>query len=266
MTILEALPNFLGPADEAVSKEALKIFKKQGLKIKLDSLVTDSKRSGDKVKIGYESNGKKETESFDKIVVAVGRSPYTENLNLQSVGIEVDQNDFILTNNFNQTTINNIYAIGDCVPGPMLAHKASEEGILVAEKILGSKASIHIDNVPWIIYTWPEIAWVGQTEKSLKESGRNVRCGQFPFLASGRSHARGETEGFVKIIADRDKDQVLGVHIIGANASELISEAVTAMEFGASSEDIARTIHGHPTLSESLHEAALAASGRAIHF
>ena len=152
---------------------------------------------------------------------------YTENLNLQSVGIEVDQNGFILTNNFNQTTINNIYAIGDCVPGPMLAHKASEEGILVAEKILGSKASIHIDNVPWIIYTWPEIAWVGQTEKSLKESGRNVRCGQFPFLASGRSHARGETEGFVKIIADRDNDQVLGVHIIGANASELISEAVT---------------------------------------
>ena len=266
VTILEAQPSFLESSDKDISKEALKIFKKQGLVIELNCLVKKTKIVNEKIEVSFVQDGIEKTTVFDKMVVAVGRSPRTDGLALSQAGVKKDKKGFIVINEFNQTTSSGIYAVGDCVPGPMLAHKASEEGILVAEHIAGSKGTIKIAHVPWIIYTWPEIAWVGPTEQSLIELGKKIRSGKFPFVASGRSHARGETEGFVKIITEKSSDEILSVHIIGANASELISEAVTAMEFGATSEDIARTIHGHPTLSESIHEAALAASGRAIHY
>ena len=266
VTILEALPSFLEASDKDISKEALKILKKQGLAIELNSVVKGTKIVKRGIEVSFVQGGVEKKDLFDKMVVAVGRSPRTDGLELARAGVEKDGNGFIIINEFNQTTATGIYAVGDCVPGPMLAHKASEEGVLVAEHIAGSKGTIKIAHVPWIIYTWPEIAWVGPTEQALLKSGKKIITGKFPFAASGRSHARGETEGFVKIIAEKSSDEILSVHIIGTNASELISEAVTAMEFGASTEDIARTIHGHPTLSESVHEAALAASGRAIHY
>ena len=266
VTVLEAQTSFLDTADKDVSAEALKLFKKQGLKIELGTLVTEAKIAKEKVTISYEKGAERLESSFDKVVVAVGRSPYTEGLNLDEAGVKSDDKGFILVNEFNETSTKGIFAIGDCTLGPMLAHKASEEGILVAEHMAGAKAPVEIAHVPWIIYTWPEIAWVGPSEQFLRNTKKEINIGKFPFRASGRSHARGETEGFVKIIAEKNNDQILAVHILGSNASELISEAVTAMEFGATSEDVARIIHGHPTLSESMHEAALATLGNAIHY
>ena len=185
---------------------------------------------------------------------------------LENAGLEIDRRGFIVVDSHCHTGVENIYAIGDCVRGPMLAHKASEEGIAVAERIAGQKSHVDLDLIPWVIYTWPEIAWAGHTEQDLKAAGREIQVGSFPFLASGRARAMGDTEGLVKIIADAETDAILGVHIVGPNASELIAEAVLAMEFGASAEDIARTVHGHPTLAESMHEAALAVDGRTIHY
>ena len=228
--------------------------------------MTEAKIAKEKVSVRYKKGSESFNSSFEKVIVAIGRSPHTEELNLEGMGVKTDQRGFILVNDFNQTTTEGIFAIGDCTAGPMLAHKASDEGILIAEHIAGSKAPIKIAHIPWIIYTWPEIAWVGPSEQFLTKTDTKLNIGKFPFRASGRSHARGDTEGFVKIIAKKDNDQILAVHILGANASELISEAVTAMEFGATSEDIARTIHGHPTLSESMHEAALATLGKSIHY
>jgi dihydrolipoamide dehydrogenase len=198
--------------------------------------------------------------------VAVGRRPNTAALGAAGAGIEIDPRGYIVVDEHCRTGIPNIYAIGDCVRGPMLAHKASEEGVAVAERIAGQQPHVNLSAVPWVIYTWPEIAWVGQTEQALKATGRAIRTGTFPFLASGRAKAMGENEGFVKVIADAVTDRLLGVHAFGPSASELIAEAVLAHEFDGSAEDLARTVHAHPTLAEALHEAALAVAGRAIHY
>ena len=266
VVILEALDDFLATADQTVSKEALKILKKQGLDIRLGTKVTAAKVQRGGVNVRYEAAGKEESLKFDKLIVAVGRQPQTQGLALDTVGLKTDERGFIIVNEHCHTGVGNIYAVGDCVRGPMLAHKASEEGIAVAERIVGQKPHIDLDLIPWVIYTWPEIAWAGHTEQALKAAGREIRSGVFPFMASGRARAMGDTEGLVKIIADAATDTVLGVHIVGPTASELIAEAVLAMEFGASSEDIARTVHGHPTLSESMHEAALAVDKRTLHY
>ncbi len=266
VVILEALPDFLPLADKAVSKEALKVLSKQGLDIRLGATVKEAEVKKNKVKVSFENSGEAAEEIFDKLIVAVGRKPNTDGLNLEAVQIRTDERGFIQVDDECRTSIPNVYAIGDCVRGPMLAHKASEEGMAVAERLAGQKPHIDFGVIPWVIYTWPEIAWAGETEQALQSSGREIRSGSFPFMASGRARAMGDVDGFVKIVADANTDAVLGVHIVGANASELISEAVLAMEFGASAEDIARTVHGHPTLAESMHEAALATDKRAIHF
>ena len=267
VTVLEALPDFLPTADTAVSKEALKILAKQGLDIRLGAKLTSAVVAGQVVKIDYSRGDSRTTSAeFDRLIVAVGRKPNTDDLGLASVNIACDARGFIVVDDHCHTGVGNIYAIGDCVRGPMLAHKASEEGVAVAERIAGQQPHVDFNVIPWIIYTWPEIAWAGLSEQSAKAAGRTLRSGSFPFMASGRARAMGDTEGFVKIIADADNDRVLGVHIVGPNASELIAEAVTVMEFGGSAEDIARTVHGHPTLAEAMHEAALAVDKRAIHF
>ncbi|MEQ8598283.1 MAG: dihydrolipoyl dehydrogenase [Devosia sp.] len=266
VTVLEALPEFLAAADRAVAKEALKILTRQGLDIRLGARVTEVKSSRKQVTVSFEFDGKAETAKFDKLIVAVGRKPNTSGLALDAAGIRTDERGFIEVDGSCHTGVGNVWAIGDCVRGSMLAHKASEEGIAVAERIAGQKPHVDFAHIPWVIYTWPEIAWAGATEQELAAAGRKVRSGSFPFLASGRARAMGDTDGFVKVIADAETDAVLGVHVIGPNASELVAEAVLAMEFGASAEDIARTCHAHPTLSESMHEAALASDKRAIHF
>ncbi len=266
VVILEALPNFLPTTDVAISKEAQKILKRQGLDIRLGAKVLNTTIKGKQVAVEYEVGESNEIENFDKVVVAVGRRANTLELGLNNVAISTDDQGFIEVDDKCKTAVDNIYAIGDCVRGPMLAHKASEEGVAVAEHLAGQKNFVDFNKIPWVIYTWPEIAWVGKTEQQLTLEGRTFKRGVFPFLASGRAHAMGDNQGFTKVIADADSDMLLGVHIIGANASELIAEAVLAMEFGASAEDLARTIHGHPTLSESIHEAALAIDSRAIHF
>jgi dihydrolipoamide dehydrogenase len=266
VVILEALPDFLSVADSAVAKEAHKILTKQGLDIRLGATVTQAKATSKQVNVTFERDGKEDSLKVDKLIVAVGRKPNTEGLDLGEAGLTTDKAGFIEVDDQCRTAVPNIYAIGDCVRGPMLAHKASEEGIAVAERIAGEKPHIDFHVIPWVIYTWPEIAWAGDTEQSLKAAGHDVGSGTFPFLASGRARAMGDTDGFVKIVIDNKTDRVMGVHIVGPNASELIAEAVIAMEFGASAEDIARTVHGHPTLSESMHEAALATAKRAIHF
>jgi dihydrolipoamide dehydrogenase len=266
VTVLEALPDFLAAADGAVSKEALKILTKQGLDIRLGAKVTGSKVAAGTVEVQFSVGEKSESAVFDRLIVAVGRKPNTTDLGLANAGVRCDARGFIEVDAHCHTGVGNIYAIGDCVRGPMLAHKASEEGVAVAERIAGQQPHIDFNVIPWIIYTWPEIAWAGLTEQQARAAGHGLRAGTFPFMASGRARAMGDADGFVKVIADADSDRVLGVHIIGPNASELIAEAVTVMEFGGSAEDIARTVHGHPTLAEAMHEAALAVDKRAIHF
>ncbi|MGR8920636.1 MAG: dihydrolipoyl dehydrogenase [Gammaproteobacteria bacterium] len=266
VTILEALPEFLSLTDKALSKEALKILTRQGLDIRLGAKVTAAKAGKKQVTVTFEQDGEEDSLTFDRLIVAVGRKPNTEGLEPANAGLVLDERGFIEVDADCRTAAPNIWAVGDCVRGPMLAHKASEEGVAVAERIAGQKPHVDFNVIPWVIYTWPEIAWAGQTEQALKAEGREVRIGSFPFLASGRARAMGDTDGFVKIISDAATDAVLGVHIVGPNASELIAEAVIAMEFGASAEDIARTVHGHPTLAESMHEAALAVDKRALHF
>ena len=265
VVVLEALPDFLATADENISKEALKTLRKQGMDIRLGTLVTGSSIGPDGGDVDFEVGGKKQQMQFDKLIVAVGRRPNTDGLNAEGVGLDVDEHGFIVVDADCQTSLANVYAVGDVVRGPMLAHKAADEGVAVAERLAGQKPHVNLDLVPWVIYTWPEIAWVGATEQSLKASGRAYTAGVFPFMASGRAQARGETDGLVKIIADAETDAVLGVHIFGPMASELIAEAVLTMEFEGAAEDIARTIHGHPTLSEAMHEAALAVDKRTLH-
>lgn len=265
VTLLEALPTFLPTADQDVSKQAGRLFKKQGLDIRLGTLVKSASITDGEVRVVLEDKNGESEISFDRLLVAVGRKPYTGGLLADDCGVEVNERGQINVNDMSQTNIKGVWAVGDCVRGPMLAHKASEEGIAVAELIAGKAAHIHFDTVPWVIYTDPEIAWVGKTEQQLKEEGVSYRAGTFPFAATGRGLAMGDAAGMVKMLADEDSDEILGVHIIGPGASELIAECVVTMEFHGASEDLARIVHAHPTLSEAVHEAALHVDKRAIH-
>ena len=265
VTILEALDDFLPAADRKVASEALKVLRRQGLDIRLGARVTDARPHETGVTVGYEdAEGTRECE-LDRLVVAVGRRATTEGLDPAAAGVELDDHGRIVVDGHGRTTADGIWAVGDAVAGPMLAHKASEEGVAVAERIAGRAAHVDHGIIPWVIYTHPEIAWVGRTGAELDAAGIEHREGSFPFAASGRAQGSGETDGVIKVIAHAATDRILGVHVLAANASELIAEAVVAMAFDASAEDIARTIHAHPTLAEAMHEAALAVDGRAIH-
>jgi dihydrolipoamide dehydrogenase len=267
VTILEGLPTFLGAVDEQVAKEAFKVFVKQGLKIELGVKVGEVKKSAKGVSIDYtDAKGAAQKLDVDRLIVSIGRVPNTIGLDADAVGLKLDERGAINVDDECKTNLPNVWAIGDVVRGPMLAHKAEEEGVAVAERIAGQHGHVNFNTVPWVIYTHPEIAWVGQTEQQLKASGRAYKAGSFPFLANGRARALGDTTGFVKMISDATTDEILGVHIIGPSASELISEAVVAMEFKASAEDIARICHAHPSLSEATKEAALAVDKRTLNF
>ncbi len=266
VTVLEALPAFLGAADEAIAKEAQKQFTKQGLAIQTGVKITSVKPGKSNVAVEWtDSAGAAQKATFDKLIVSIGRVPYTGGLNADAVGVKLDERGFVVVDAHCATSVPGIWAIGDVVRGPMLAHKAEEEAVAVAETLAGQKPHVDFNTIPWVIYTAPEIAWVGATERQLKEQGIAYKAGQFPFTANGRARAMGETVGFVKIVADAKTDRVLGMHAIGPLASELIAEGVMAMEFGASSEDIARICHAHPTLSEVTKEAALAVLGRTLN-
>jgi dihydrolipoamide dehydrogenase len=267
VTLLEALPGLLLVADEQIAKEAQKIFtKEQGLDIRTGAKITSVKTGKNQVVVEYQDNqGTRQKLECDKLIVAIGRVPNTAGLGAEKVKLKLDSNGFIEVDAHCRTNLPNVFAVGDAVRGPMLAHKASEEGVAVAETIAGQAGHVNLDTVPWVIYTSPEIAWVGKTEQELKKSGAAYRSGQFPFLANGRARSLGETSGFVKILADTRTDRIIGVHIIGPYASEMIAEAVVAMEFAASSEDIARIVHAHPSLSEVFHEAALGVDKRSLH-
>jgi dihydrolipoamide dehydrogenase len=266
VTLLEALPGFLGAADEAVAKEAFKLFtKKQGLDIRLGAKIGAVSAGRKGVIVDYEIDGKGARLDCDRLIVSVGRVPNTDGLGAEAVGLKVDARGFIEVDDHCRTVLPNVYAIGDVVRGPMLAHKGEEEGVMVAELIAGQKAHVNLETIPWVIYTSPEIAWVGKTEQQLRAEGVPYRVGQFPFSINGRALGHGDTSGFVKMIAHQRTDEILGVHIINTHASELIAEAVVAMEFRASSEDIARIVHAHPSLSEVMHEAALAVDKRALN-
>jgi dihydrolipoyl dehydrogenase len=267
VTILEALPAFLGAADESVAKEAAKVFAKQNLKIELGVKVTRVDSSGKGVAVSYtDAKGAEQVLSVDKLIVSIGRVANTIGLNPEAVGLKLDERGMVVVDADCRTNLPGVWAIGDVVRGPMLAHKAEEEGVAVAERIAGQHGHVNFNTVPWVIYTSPEIAWVGQTEQALKAEGRAYKTGQFPFLANGRARALGDTTGFVKFIADAKTDEILGVHMIGPMVSELISEACVAMEFKASAEDIARICHAHPSLSEATKEAALAIDKRTLNF
>ena len=266
VTILEALPVFLGAADEQVAKEALKVFTKQGLAMHMGVKV-GKVTAAREVKVEYaDSTGKAQVLAVDKLIVSIGRVPNTEGLGAAAVGLKLDERGFVTVDNDCRTSLPNVWAVGDVVRGPMLAHKAEEEGVAVAERIVGKHGHVDFNTIPWVIYTSPEIAWVGKTEQQLKAEGVKYKAGQFPFMANGRARALGDTTGFVKFLADEKTDRILGVHIIGPMASELIAEAVVAMEFGASSEDIALICHAHPSLSEAMKEAALAVDQRTLNF
>mgnify|MGYP000706309226 FL=1 len=266
VTILEAMDSFLAAADQDLAKEALKLFTKQGLDIKLSvkvGKVTVGKKS---VSVEYETKDGAQKAEFDRLIVSVGRVPNTAGLNAEAVGLKVDGRGFIEVDDHCKTNLPGVWAVGDVVRGPMLAHKAMEEGVMVAELMAGQAGHCNFDTIPWVIYTSPEIAWVGKTEQALKAEGVEYRVGKIPFMANGRALGAGTPQGFVKMIADARTDRILGVHIIGANASELIGEAVVTMEFAGASEDLARICHAHPTLSEVVHEAALAVDKRPLHF
>jgi len=266
VTILEALPTFLGACDDSVSKEAFKLFIEQGLKINLGVHIGEIKTSAKGVKVAYkDSDGKAKSLDCDRLIVSIGRTPNTENLALDQVGLAADERGFIPVDDQCRTAQPGIYAIGDVVRGPMLAHKGEDEGVLVAELIAGQHPHIDYDCIPWVIYTSPEIAWVGRTEQQLKAEGRKYKSGQFPFAANGRALGMDSPEGFVKVLADEETEQILGVHIIGMAASDMIAEAAVAMEFKASAEDIGRICHPHPSLSEAMREASLAIYKRALN-
>ena len=266
VAILEALPMFLGAADLAVAKEAQKQFAKQGLAITLGAKVTAVKVGNDDVTVDYtDASDKTQKVTFDRLIVSIGRQPFTSGLGADNVGLALDARGFIAVDDECRTNLPNVFAIGDVVRGPMLAHKAEEEGVAVAERIAGQKPHVDYNTIPWVIYTSPEIAWVGKTEQQLRAEGIDFRVGTFPFSANGRARALGDTVGFVKFVADAKTDRILGMHAIGPWVSELIAEGVVAMDFGASSEDIARICHAHPTLSEVTREAALAVDRRMLN-
>jgi len=264
VTVLEALPQFLPMVDQTIAKEAQRHFKKQGLDIKLGAKVLRAAAKDGAVDMVYADSQGEHTLQVDKLVVAVGRRPFTEGLLADGTGVKVDERGFIEVDEHCRTNVPNVWAVGDVVRGPMLAHKGKEEGVMVADMIAGAFGEVNYKVIPSVIYTAPEIAWVGQTEEEVKASGRPYKVGTFPFAASGRARAMEAGQGMAKIVSAKDDDEVLGVHVIGPLAGELISEAVLAMEYSASTEDIQRTIHAHPTLSEAIHEAALAVDKKAI--
>ena len=267
VTVLEGLPVFLGAVDEQIAKEAAKLFAKQGLKVKLGckiGAITSGKKD---VTVEYvDAKGDAQKAVFDKLIISIGRTPNTNGLGADKAGLKLDERGFIAVDDDCKTNLPNVWAVGDVVRGPMLAHKAEEEGVAVAERIAGQHGHTNFNTIPWVIYTSPEIAWVGQTEQQLKAAGIAYKAGTFPFMANGRARALGDTSGMVKFLADAVSDEILGVHIVGPMASELISEAVVAMEFKASAEDIARICHAHPSLSEATKEAALAIDKRTLNF
>ena len=267
VTVLEGLPAFLGAVDEQIAKEAHKAFVKQGLKIELGVKVGEVKVGKAGVSVAYtDAKGEARTMAVDKLVVSIGRVPNTTGLNAEAVGLALDERGFVKVDDDCRTNLKGVWAVGDVVRGPMLAHKAEEEGVAVAERIAGQHGHVNFNTIPWVIYTSPEIAWVGETEQQLKARGAAYKAGTFPFMANGRARALGDTTGMVKFLADAATDEILGVHIVGPMASELIAEAVVAMEFKASSEDIARICHAHPSLSEATKEAALAVDKRTLNF
>ncbi|MBK6009091.1 dihydrolipoyl dehydrogenase [Ramlibacter ginsenosidimutans] len=267
VTVLEALPTFLGAVDEQIAKEAQKAFTKQGLKIELGVKVGEIKTAGQGVSVAYTTaKGEQQVLQADRVIVSIGRVPNTNGLKPEAVGLKLDERGAIVVDAECRTNLPNVWAVGDVVRGPMLAHKAEEEGVAVAERIAGQHGHVNFNTIPWVIYTSPEIAWVGRTEQQLKADGVQYKAGTFPFLANGRARALGDTTGMVKFLADARTDEILGVHIVGPMASELISEAVVAMEFKASAEDIARICHAHPSLSEATKEAALAVDKRTLNF
>lgn len=265
VVMLEALEDFLPAMDVAIAKESKKILSKQGLDIRMGARVTNAAVTDGKVTVTYSDSEGEHQEIFDKLIVAVGRRPQSENLLSADCGVSMDERGFIYVNDFCATEAPNVYAVGDVVRGPMLAHKGSEEGVMVVERIAGKHAQVNYETIPSIIYTHPEIAAVGKTEQELKADGVAYKSGMFPFVASGRALAANETEGMVKMLADAESDRILGCHIVGPSAADLVQQIVIAMEFGASSEDIGLIVFGHPTLSEAVHEAALAVHGHAIH-
>ncbi|MEM6513587.1 MAG: dihydrolipoyl dehydrogenase [Pseudomonadota bacterium] len=266
VVVLEAMDDFLAMADRDVASAAAKDFKKQGLDIRLGAKVSATSVSNSEVTVTYSDASGEQTQTFDKLIVAVGRKPYTEGLLADDSGVSVDERGRIVVDHECRTDVSGVYAVGDAVRGMMLAHKGSEEGVMVADLIVGDIAEVNYDVVPSVIYTAPEIAWVGQTEEQVKASGRPYKTGSFPFAASGRAKAMEQTSGMVKVISAADDDEMLGVHIVGPMAGELISEAVLALEFSASTEDLQRTIHAHPSLAEAVHEAALAADKKALNY
>ena len=266
VTIIEAMDDFLSIADRDVARAAAKEFKKQGLDIRLGAKVTGAKTGKKGVSVTYEDKEGTQSLEVDQLVVAVGRRPFTDSLLAEDSGIQLDDRGFIVVDDECRTRVKGVFAVGDCVRGPMLAHKGSEEGVMAADLIAGEISEVNYDVVPSVIYTAPEIAWVGKTEEQVKESGRAYKTGSFPFAASGRAKAMEQTSGMVKVIAAEDDDEILGVHIVGPMAGELIAEAVLAMEFSASTEDLQRTIHAHPSLAEAIHEAALAVDKRALNY
>ncbi len=265
VTVLIRRDQFLPAVDRQLADIALKALREQGVKILLSSKPLSAKATKRNVSVVYEDKEGEKRLTVDRLLVSTGRRPNTQGLNAAEAGLEMDERGFIVVDQLCRTNLPGVYAIGDVVRGPMLAHKASEEGVAVAEHIAGEVAQVNYNTIPFIIYTWPEIAWVGKSAQALRDDGADIKEGVFTFNANGRAHAMGDTEGMVKIVSDTSTDTILGVHIIGPNASELIAEAVVAMEFSASAEDLARTVHAHPTLSEAVHEAALAVDGRAIH-
>ena len=267
VTVLEALPTFLGAVDEQIAKEAKKAFDKQGLKIELGVQVGEIKPEGKGLSVAYtDAKGGAQKLPCDRLIVSIGRAPNTNGLNAEAVGLKLNDRGAIEVDEQCRTNLPNVWAVGDVVRGPMLAHKAEEEGVAVAERIAGQHGHVNFNTIPWVIYTSPEIAWVGRTEQQLKADGVQYKAGTFPFMANGRARALGDTTGMVKFLADAKTDEILGVHIVGPMASELISEAVVAMEFKASAEDIARICHAHPSLSEATKEAALAVDKRTLNF
>jgi dihydrolipoamide dehydrogenase len=267
VTVLEALPTFLGAVDETIAKEAHKAFTKQGLKIQLGVKVGEIKVLKNSVKVAWtDAAGAEQVSEADRLIVSIGRVPNTTGLNPEAVGLKLDERGAIVVDAECRTSLPGVWAVGDVVRGPMLAHKAEEEGVAVAERIAGQHGHVNFNTIPWVIYTSPEIAWVGETEQQLKARGAAYRSGSFPFMANGRARALGDTTGMVKMLADAATDEILGVHIVGPMASELIAECVVAMEFKASSEDLARICHAHPSLSEATKEAALAVDKRTLNF
>ncbi|WP_431023887.1 dihydrolipoyl dehydrogenase [Halomonas sp. H5] len=265
VTVLEAMDAFLPMVDSAIAKETQKLLKKQGMDIRMGARVTGSEVKGDEVVVKYTDAKGEQEQTFDKLIVCVGRRPYTQGLLGDDAGVKLDERGFIFVDDQCRTSVPGVYAIGDVVRGPMLAHKASEEGVMVADIIAGHKAEMNYDAIPSVIYTSPEVAWVGITEQEAKAQGIEVKTGSFPFSANGRALANNAPEGMAKVIADAETDRILGMHIVSQHAGELIAQGVIAMEFGSSAEDLALTCYAHPSTSEAIHEAALAVDGHAIH-